>query len=232
MNFPPAVWSEQAERLVLSAAARLRKSPREMLWLQHERCLTEETIVDSFLGFVPGDYKEWFNYNGLLHQAGILIPWFVNGTVTAVNVRRFLPRVYRDENKYRQVRGSFKGLYGVDEIVFDERPLVFVEGEFDRLVLNQFVKDLASVLTMGGCQDHLYPLFRSLLENRKVVALHDNDEAGDHMVEELQKVKPSVLPLTVPVGKDVTEYVCQLPGSLEDKAAQVRTWFTKAVVGA
>jgi hypothetical protein len=165
----------------------------------------------------------------LLHQRGITIPWAVGKHWTAMNVRRMLPE-RSEENKYRQVQGSSKGLYGWNSIVDDGRPLVFAEGEFDTLLLNQLIGDRASVVTLGGSSDKLYPCFRErLLDGRLWINVHDADAAGLNLLRYLRTINPKTIGLPVPVGKDPTEYVRNLPGIQEEKAIHVRRWFERAV---
>lgn len=223
-QMPPEVWQEAAAKFVSWSQERLAHNQPMMRYLTEKRMLTLQTIRMARLGASPGQYIGWTKQFGLLHQRGITIPWAVGKNYSAINVRRMLPE-RSDENKYRQVQGSQKGLYGYNSVVHDGRPLVFTEGEFDCLLLQQFIGDRASVVTIGGSNDKFFSAFGDVNDGRRWIHVYDADAAGLNQLAYLQTINPSTVGHPVPVGKDVTEFVRSLPGIFEEVAVNVRRWF-------
>jgi len=86
--------------------------------------------------------------NGVWLPEGILIPWYADGHIWKLHIRR-LSGLKDGNAKYVQVKGSREGLYNVDTIRVDI-PLVVCEGEFDALAGQQLCSDVASWVATGA----------------------------------------------------------------------------------
>lgn len=128
---PNNEWQTSAKRVVEMAENILWSSEGERaLTYLLERGLTTTTIQQARLGYIPRDYWDWREIEGLKVPCGITIPWFAHNTLWAVKVRRA-----SGEQRYVQIAGgSSHGLYNADSLV-SKSSVVFCEGEFDTLIL-------------------------------------------------------------------------------------------------
>ncbi|HET8852742.1 MAG TPA: hypothetical protein VFN02_09455 [Ktedonobacteraceae bacterium] len=161
---PPKAWQDRAAA-VIHHAQRFLWSPRgqgALDYLRH-REFTDDTICTAALGYIPytGDGR-WYRdapehwglsqedepMNGVWLPEGILIPWYADGHIWKLHIRR-LSWLKDGDAKYVQVKGSREGLYNVDTIRVDT-PLVVCEGEFDALAGQQRCSDVASWVATGA----------------------------------------------------------------------------------
>jgi DNA primase len=112
---PPTEWQtaalkvvEQAETTLWSAAGE-----RALVYLRQGRGLYKATIREARLGYVPGHYRAWLKLHGLNVPCGITIPWFVEGALWGIKVRRAGGDV-----RYEQIGGGHitGGLYWADNL--------------------------------------------------------------------------------------------------------------------
>jgi DNA primase len=148
LDEPPALkWQERAGT-VLHRARQYLWSPRGKIALDylHTRGFTDETIRAAHLGYIPltNDGK-WFqdtcNVWGLSPDAdgeasvwlpeGVVIPWYVNGSLWKLTVRR-ITGWKKGAAKYLPIAGSSEALYRADDIK-PGLPVVLCESEFDAL---------------------------------------------------------------------------------------------------
>ena len=129
---------------------------------------------DSFAAGVFPDKPAWV-------PAGITVPWFEGGEVVMVNVRR----PDGSDPKYWAVRGSRRdGAYPSRAVVRAGSPLLLVEGEFETLLLNQELADLAPALTLGSAGDRPKPgVLDAMLRASPWLLAGDADAAGDKSAE-------------------------------------------------
>ena len=114
------------------------------------RGLTTTTIQQTRLGYIPRDYWDYREIEGLKVPCGITIPWFANDALWAVKVRRA-----SGEQRYVQIAGgSSHGLYNADSLV-GKSSVVFCEGEFDTLILQQEAGKIVSPITLGSATNRL-----------------------------------------------------------------------------
>ena len=116
-----------------------------------------------------------------------------------------------------------KSLYGTQSLAAAKIGIV-IEGEFDCLLLQQEIGDLAGVVTMGSATSYPGPRWRLHLAHlHHLLVMLDPDEAGAKGQSVWQKLFPRVqtLPITFPSGQDVTDY-WQAGGDL-------RAWVKTAV---
>lgn len=145
---PPADWQRAARQIAARAMDTLwsRAGRRAWRYLEETRGLTEKTIVDAALGYIPGDYREWVTLEGLRVPCRITIPWFADHMLWGIKVRRAA-----GERRYQQVSGGriSGGLYLADAITLG-LPLLLTEGEFDALIVRQVGEGLVSAAAIGS----------------------------------------------------------------------------------
>jgi DNA primase len=218
-DIPPGeIWQARAQLLIKRAVDVLWSSQGAgaRAWLR-ARGLMDETIHKARLGYIPKDFidapKAWGIENKktslFLPAQSILIPGLVAGKVWYLKRRKLHPR--DDKDRYGpQVDGGKVALYGADRIAPD-RPAVFCEGEFDALLLQQEIGDLASVITLGGASGRLnlatWGLY--LMRPSSFLLAYDVDRAGVEGQDKLawlhnsQRLK---IPQLQPGDKDLTDF--------------------------
>jgi DNA primase len=198
---PPKKWQETAELVVLSAEKYLwNKAPHALDYLR-KRGFNDETIQQARLGYVPlakdGTwYQRPFEAWGLTDEMltdkqkakggvkvppGILIPWYADGQLWKLAIKRFEAR--EDEMPYGQVTGSKDALYNSDALERN-KPVVLVEGEFDALSVHQEARDLIATIATGSTVKARIPLWIakfSSLANCVLLSfdLDDNNSGGN-----------------------------------------------------
>lgn len=177
---PPELWSDQARALLPKAIERLwSHEGEEARAYLLGRGLTEAVVREACLGFIATNTyicpTRWGLDAGdrMLLPRGIVIPTAVDQLVTSLKVRRLSPH----QPKYHYVRGGVNRLHGLNALQ-GRRPLVLVEGEFDRLALRQEAGDRVDILATGsaggGHGDANRLGFPPL-----VLLAFDDDKAGD-----------------------------------------------------
>lgn len=205
-------WQKIALKIVEEAEERLWSSVGEQAldYLLH-RGFISQTIRQARLGFIPGDYREWRTIEGFKISCGITIPWFIDGLLWMVKVRREAGTV-----KYISMEGSHHhGLYNADTIC-DAKPVLFCEGEFDTLRVQQEAADLVCAVTLGSPINHLPSYWmKHLYKHSSVFIAYDSDNAGERGILRLLKSCPHFQPLRLPHSNDITEFYLQ-NGDLRD----------------
>lgn len=210
---PPSIeWQKSVSSVLYEASEILhsKEGERAMAYLREKRGLYPETINAAQLGYLPGDMKTWHRFKvGALSYAapsGITIPWWADGVLWGVNVRRPAPP---GDVKYQQFQGGHtKGsLYWADDLVYGW-PVMFVEGEFDCLVAWQCGMDRICPVTLGGNTQNLNSRWLKLLAGSpRIIAATDNDLAGDNAHDRLAGLSARVRRVHVPTGKDMTDFL-------------------------
>ncbi len=196
------------------AARKVIEGTQRLLWGRvgvqalhylHRRGLSDETIWQAQLGYLPGYVWEWRQVGALNVPCGIVIPWIIDDEVWAVKVRRAagLP-------KYMQVAGgSAHGLYNATHLG-DHAVVLLVEGEFDALLAAQESGGQMGVATLGSASTTLNARWLSMLIHcRKLLVCYDADEAGQKGAARLQAMTDRAQIVRLPWGKDITEFVMQ-----------------------
>jgi hypothetical protein len=123
-----------------------KEGERAWRYLEQERGLTEKTIVEAGLGYIPGHYREWKTLAGLKVPCGIAIPWFADGAIWGIKVRRAA-----GEPRYQQVSGGhIKGSLYLADSLQPGMPIVLTEGEFDALIAAQVGMGLICAVSIGS----------------------------------------------------------------------------------
>jgi hypothetical protein len=83
---------------------------------------------------------------------GITIPWLVDGQLWKVNIRRSDADAAKDDyGKYIPVKGGSKGIYGIDSLLLNpNKPVLLVEGEFDKRIAEQIASDICTPVATGS----------------------------------------------------------------------------------
>ncbi|PJF28278.1 MAG: hypothetical protein CUN53_00935 [Phototrophicales bacterium] len=221
---PPDQEWQTAARAIAERAAKMlfsEQGRRAMRYLTEQRGLKPEIIEQVGLGYVPGEYWEWREMDGLSVPCGITIPWYAEGSIWGIKVRRAA-----GEQRYQQVTGGKlrDGLYLADYIQTGRNGLL-TEGEFDALIALQEAYDLVSPLSIGSASNAPYNRrwwIKSLATGRVHVRM-DDDEAGWRAAEVLHELMPSCKPVQLPKWKDVNEFYL-----MEGREA-LREWISKLV---
>ena len=143
---PSGLPVQEAESAVREAVERLwgPAGKDALAYLRGERFLTDETIQAARLGFVQG-LRVPTKSGKRFPATGITIPWFDNGRLAAVKIRRTDGR----DPKYIEAFRDHPSLFAPFGVRPGD-PLIVAEGEFDALLLGQELGRLASVATLGS----------------------------------------------------------------------------------
>ena len=200
---PNFEWQSSARQVVEMAEniLWLGEGERALTYLL-ERGLTTTSIQQARLGYIPRDYWDYREIEGLKVPCGITIPWFAHDALWAVKVRRA-----SGEPRYVQIAGgSSHGLYNADSLV-GKSSVVFCEGEFDTLILQQEAGELVSPVTLGSATNRLSVRWLSeLVSHQHIFVAYDNDIAGKRGTERLLKTSPRFKELSLPDGKDINDF--------------------------
>lgn len=203
---PDAAWQVAAREVARIAMDTLwgKEGKRAWDYLATERGLTEKTIVDAGLGYIPGGHHEWKTVAGLNVPCGIVIPWFGEGVIWGIKVRRAA-----GEPRYQQVSGGriSHSLYLGDDIR-PGLPILLTEGEFDALIARQVGEGLISAAAIGSAANrrihlHWYPKF---LTAQSILIRMDADQAGQGAAAQIASLSRAARCIQVPQGKDVNEF--------------------------
>jgi DNA primase len=182
---PPLVWQERGRSLIEMAQRTLcgASGVRGRRYLYEGRGLSDETIREFQLGYLPGDSWQSPLDWGLVEEkkifipAGIVIPGVADGVLWSITVRRIGP----SQPKYRHVKGSVIGLFGADTVPVGcgYRAAFMSEGYFDAMHLWQAAGDLVGSVTLGGTKTTMTTrwLWR-LRDARPLFVAYDLDAAG------------------------------------------------------
>lgn len=212
---PPMKWQSLAAEVVSQATKHLwaPEGARALTWLREKRQLTDSTIRSAELGYIPGPPDGWQDHPWLTIPHGITIPWFADKSLWGVKVRRGVGTKYlqfgvkkakEDEIGRANLSGA---LYWADHLQ-EGKPAFVVEGEFDCLLSWQQADDLVCPVTIGSASNSLNPMWYAALAGcTPILACTDNDPAGNNARKRLLDLGSRVIPITVPSGKDITEFV-------------------------
>lgn len=203
---PDADWQAAARKIAQQAMDTLwgQEGKRAWRYLQEERGLNEDTIIQAGLGYIPGNYREWRTIEGLHVPCGITMPWTADQTLWGIKVRRAA-----GEQRYQQVNGgNIKGsLYLADDIQ-PGLPVLLVEGEFDALIAQQAGRGLISATALGSAANkHIAARwYMKLIAAPNLLICMDDDGAGQAAEAHLRQLSQAAHCVHVPQGKDINEF--------------------------
>jgi len=156
---PQEIWQEHAEKLVAYAHEQLLNAPEQLAYLAG-RGLDLEAVKKYRLGWLardeyrarqawglPEELKEDKKPKKLWLPKGIVIPFFVDGVIHRVRIRKAEKR-NDDDSRYYWVPGS-----GNDVVVINPaaRAFVVVESDLDGLLIDHLAGDLVGAVPLGTC---------------------------------------------------------------------------------
>lgn len=203
---PGEAWQKIARNIATEAKERLwgREGRRALHYLTIGRGLSEAIIEAACLGYIPGEPYKWHEIGGLKVPCGIAIPWYADGALWGIKVRRAV-----GEQRYQQVGGgNIKGcLYLADQIQ-PGLPLVLAEGEFDALTALQISGETLSAASIGSASNRHINLrwYAKLLAAPRLLVCMDTDEAGEKAASGLASLSRAVRVIQIPIGKDMNEF--------------------------
>jgi 5S rRNA maturation endonuclease (ribonuclease M5) len=235
---PPAEW-QSAARAGLEAAQRYLWSDkpaarRALAYLRTVRGLNDDTIRAAGYGYNPNwQAVNWRNPDTgrkAYLPPGIIEPWESDGALWALRVRCRVgnladalgippdtDRTGEELPKYLNLAGSKQSgaLYNGNAIQ-PGRDVLIVEGGFDAQLAGQILGPQVAVVTLGSATNT--PTARRLAQLQsagRVFLLLDTDEAGQAAQRKLlAALGDKAIPLQLPTGKDVTEFIVQHGGDL------------------
>ena len=203
---PDEKWQKVARQIAEQAADRLWQSEgrRALDYLKTKRGLSEGIIAAARLGYIPGKPTEWNEVEGVKVPCGIAIPWYGDGALWSIKVRRAA-----GEQRYQQVSGgNIRGCLYLVEHIQPGLPLLVTEGEFDALTAWQISWGNVSVASIGSASNRHINLrwYGKLLAAPRLLICMDADAAGEEAAAEIMTISHAVKRVQVPVGKDMNEF--------------------------
>lgn len=217
---PPAEWQHVMQAECRAAHAYLFSNApaakAAFRWLR-ARGLHRETLRRGGIGFNPAwrptRLRASETGKALSVPPGIVIPCVVDGALWSVHVRTLTASA--DLPKYLYVRGSKSSALYNGDVVTDGCTVLVVEGEFDALLAAQELGVV--VVTLGSAANRLpRRWFDRLARADRLYSCFDMDAAGRRAAAYLddQFAHKQHRALTLPIGKDITEYVVSYRGDL------------------
>lgn len=220
---PAAAWQARARQFVAYAEAQLWEGDGQSLYELHRWGLSNETIKTWQLGWNPRDLDDQPERWGLTGKpiylpCGITIPHDAGGQLWTVKIRRYRHGQPANEPKYLQPRHTDEpasaaprdSLFGVDRLRGHSQLLLLTEGEKDGLLAWQELGAWVDVASLGGAAKGLPTRWLSyLLPYRRILLIYDADDAGQQGALRLSALVGRCLPLSLPQGHDLVDFVQQ-----------------------
>lgn len=203
---PDAGWQKSAAHIADQAANCLWQphGKRALDYLRNKRGLTDEIIQEAQLGYIPGRPHEWIERDGIKIPCGITIPWYADGSIWGIKVRRSA-----GELRYQQASGgNVKGCLYLADHIQPGLPIIITEGEFDALIAWQVGGKNLSPASIGSASNRrINPRwYGKLLAAPRIWVCMDSDQAGVKAAAEISLLSSTVQVVQVPDGKDMTEF--------------------------
>ncbi|MFN8464569.1 MAG: toprim domain-containing protein [Caldilineaceae bacterium] len=232
---PPSTWQSHAAGHAARCAAQLWSTAgtRARAYL-HTRGLFDDVLRAHNVGYNPSDVYEDRSQWGLPDNGhkiwlprGITFPWYINGGVWRLNIRRPLTpkEAAGGEPKYIGPAGFANALYNAGALAPRHGtvpPAVLVEGEIDALTIAQACPAEVAAVATGSTAGARRPEWIARLAQASVVLLAfdvDENGAGDQAATWWQERLPRARRLR-PLDHDVNS----LP-----EIETVRAWLARAL---
>jgi hypothetical protein len=206
-ELPPLEWQRAAHELCGGAMRRLWEGAdrRPMGWLWGRK-LHFDTVMQGRLGYNAHDYYDTRERWGLEGEKdargrpkqvwvprGITIPWFVEGRIWKVFIRRPLTeaQIAAGEPKYVQLPGGTNALYNADKLKASKSAML-VEGALDALAVQQVAGDLVIPVASGTTGARRVRWIAALAARHCVLLSFDADAAGNEATAYWQSVLGNV----------------------------------------
>jgi len=225
---PDNIWNRKAEAFVEWSYKHLQSNPEIRLYL-NDRGISNRVIDQYKIGWNPVDVwrerESWGLDNPdnkkLWLPKGIVIPTYEKHDgklrVTRVKIRRDETSSFAQAGKYIAIPGSATGLSIIGDI--GSQIMIVVESELDGYALYSLVGDYALIVASGSNTKNPDSISHFIANEKDVLVCHDNDKAGEVMLDKWKKIFPHAIGYTVPFGKDVGE-ACQ-------NGMDIRSWVLK-----
>lgn len=210
---PDEMWQQKVSEIIAECQLTLWSDAgaKAQKYLTN-RGFSEQIVRDARLGYLPGDPTQWRQIEGIRVPCGITIPWFADGAIWALKVRRAAGKP-----KYQQIAGGNLGgaLYGIDGAQ-PGQPLMIVEGEFNALSANDIAGDILTAVSVGGASGRINPRWYPIIAGcSPLLAVFDEDEAGNAGADRLDLGRARRV--YVPGAKDINDL-------LRDNVEALRAW--------
>ena len=211
---PSELWREKASSFVDWSHKQLLKNPSKLKWLS-ARGIRKKTVEQFYLGWNPGKKEKdlfrprepWglptiLKKNGqkkrLWIPRGLVIPYFMDGKLRRVRIRR----PGRDEPRFYVIPGSVMDMMFLPDS--RARAIVVVEAELDAILIHQEAGDICGGLAVGSSSAKPHRVILDHLRKMAVILLSlDYDSAGAKALTSWWlKYFPYAKKWPVPEGKD------------------------------
>jgi DNA primase len=170
MECQHAIWSPIGKRAL--DALHLRGFTNMTICAAHLGFnVRDRHILRTDLGFAP-EWDEWGQEKEIWLPAGIVIPWFINGQLWKMSIRRPF-----GEPRYYHLPGSANALYNAD-MLRAGKPAILCEGPFDALAIQQATGGLVSVVASGTTGARRMHWMAQLIQAEPLLLSFDADDAG------------------------------------------------------
>jgi len=229
---PVEIWQEKAIKFVDDAHACLLESEIALKYLDN-RGLDIMAVKNFKLGYFPGEQGKNCKFrpraswglpgikkeNGrdkmLWIPRGIVIPYFKDGKIYRVRIRRPKADIQsKGSLKYYIVPGSGMEAMAINS---DQKALVIVESELDGMLISRRAGSTTGVIAMGSASakpgTFVYPHLKNALQ---ILVALDFDQAGLSAWGWWEKTFERAKLWPVPEGKD--------PGEAYEKGLDIKEW--------
>ena len=222
-------WKAAMGDLVDMAKVSIEKSP-DTIDILAKRGIPKAAIAVYGIGFLSNnttfDRKDLGLPNAQDGKAtlwipkGITIPTFDNGKLIRLKVRRSDWKPNDTLPKYWEISGGLKGLNLIGDK--SRETIIVVESELDAYAVHWSLQGKVLVIAVGSNTKHPDSLTHALVKNSsKLIILHDNDEAGEVMLNKWTGLYPKAIGASVSIGKDI--------GEAFERGYDVKSWLESFV---